>query len=168
MTRIIGKPFSKARASIGASAFLISALTINLSLAIGSFTRPSSAACAPEPMSGTWENVDTNTRGITVVNYIWECNDVILCPVGEPCPSPPRTRIKVFGSCHPTDCDWGESLINFHSDRNWRYATYDQGFANRIVWLRMETNGQLTVVEDVDYQDGRTDRVTWYRFNKVI
>jgi len=168
MTRTIGKKSRSWQAVLGASALFISALAVNLPLTIFSFPRPAQALCVSEPMAGVWENADPNTRGITVVNYIWECNDVRVCPVGGPCPTPPQTRIRVFGSCHPRDCDWGESVIKFHSGGTWRYARYDQGFAERIVWLKMESNGQLTVVEDVDYRDSRTDRVTWYRFNKAF
>jgi len=164
----MGKKFKSWQALLGASALFVSALTINLPLAIFSFPRPAQALCVNEPMAGVWENADPNTKGITVVKYIWECSDVILCPVGGSCPTPPPTRIRVFGSCHPTDCDWGEAVVNFHSGGTWRYAKYDQGFAKRIVWLKMESNGQLTVVEDVDYQDNRIDRVTWYSFNKAF
>ncbi|MEL6163050.1 MAG: hypothetical protein AAFR37_04555, partial [Cyanobacteria bacterium J06628_3] len=76
------------------------------------------------------------------------------------------TAINVFGSCHPKDCDWGESEIKYNRKSNWRYAIYDQGFAKKVVWLRLKNNGQLRVAVEVDYRDNRKDRTSWYTFNK--
>ncbi|MEM9003441.1 MAG: hypothetical protein AAGE59_07950 [Cyanobacteria bacterium P01_F01_bin.86] len=136
-------------------------------MAIFSFSAPSQALCAIDDMGGRWENEDLETSGITTVIYIPRCVDYVVCPTDGPCSTPPGTSIQVFGSCSPTDCDWGESPVQFHQEDNWRYAVYDQEAARKVVWLRIENNGQLTVVEDIDYRDSREDRVSWYRFNKV-
>lgn len=128
---------------------------------------PSQALCAVDRMDGRWENVDPNTRGITQVNYVQRCGDQILCDTDGNCTEPAKTTIQVFGACSPTDCDWGESVVRYHQGGAWRYSLYDQGFASRVVWMRLESNGQLTVVEEVDYRDSRQDRSSWYRFDKV-
>lgn len=42
--------------------------------------------------TGTWVNIDPNTRGVT---------RLVIRRVGN------TVRLRVFGKCHPTDCNWG-------------------------------------------------------------
>ena len=43
--------------------------------------------------SGTWKNVDSETRGLTTLNVRTAGNSV---------------WVHAWGRCHPSDCDWGE------------------------------------------------------------
>src|SRR5439155_24125043 len=42
------------------------------------------------------------------------------------------------GKCHPTDCYWGEveGVAQTGSNAGWYTFHYDQGFADRYVWVR--------------------------------
>ena len=155
----------KAYAGLLTAFILVTATVVPLTLF--SFPGPAQALCASDPMDGRWENVDLNTRGITTIVYNFRCQDQILCDESGNCSRGEPTGINVFGSCSPADCDWGERPVTVHQSGNWKYAIFDQGFARKIVWLRLESNGQLTAVSDVDYRDSREDRQSWYRFNKV-
>jgi hypothetical protein len=57
-------------------------------LALGAFSAALAQAVPPSSLNGDWKNVDPHTRGI----------DVILIN---------GKKIHPFGTCHPTDCDWG-------------------------------------------------------------
>ena len=152
--------------STRAAFLLASALSMSIPLSLLGFQAPSQALCVRDNMGGRWENVDANTQGITQVNYIPRCGDQRICDLDGNCSEPARTSIEVFGACSPTDCEWGEADVNFRRDE-WRYSIYDQGFAQKVVWMKLESNGQLTVAVQVDYRDSRADRTSWYRFNKV-
>lgn len=47
---------------------------------------------------------------------------------GQPYPPGPPWYMRIFGKCHPTDCDWGQVGAQRLSTGH-IYATYDQGFA---------------------------------------
>lgn len=145
---------------------LISSLAIGIPVGIASFPTTSKALCAADNMAGRWENVDANTRGITVINYIFRCNDTRKCTTDGSCTTGRGTTIKVFGARHPRDCDWGESEIKRYKTSDWRYTIYDQGFAKKVVWLKLKNNGQLRAVVQVDYRDNRKDRTLSYTFNR--
>ncbi len=61
-----------------------------IALVLGAFSAASLLAqtTPPSGLDGDWKNVDPHTRGI----------DVILIK---------GKKIHPFGTCHPTDCDWG-------------------------------------------------------------
>src|SRR5450759_3226834 len=52
------------------------------------------AQAASDPLAGSWVNEDPNTGGVTQVSVMRD---------GA------RTLAHVWGSCTPTDCDWGEA-----------------------------------------------------------
>ncbi|MBE9063346.1 hypothetical protein [cf. Phormidesmis sp. LEGE 11477] len=146
----------------------LSTLSILLSTTIPlGFTEPAQALCATDELGGQWENVDPNTRGITKINYIPRCGDQRFCSTDGTCSEPARTSIQVFGACSPTDCDWGESPMRIYQSDDWRYSVYEQGFARKVVWYRLNSDDQLVVAEQVDYRDSREDRTSWYRFDRV-
>ncbi len=76
------------------------ALAMTAALAVTTVNAPAFAGSA-STMVGTWVNVDRNTRGIT---------KVIITESGN------QYEIQVFGSCSPTDCDWGKSALTTYGD----------------------------------------------------
>jgi hypothetical protein len=134
---------------------------------VASWQKPSQAQCVANPMDGVWQNVNPNTRSIVRVEYRSNCNDVVLCPNGQ-CPPPTQDigKIRVFGACHPTACDWGWTPVSKSSQ--WSRGHYDQGFVDRWVWARLQS-GQLKVVTRSHFKDnsGRADYETQDKFRKL-
>lgn len=108
-------------------------LALILLLALG-YTGNASALCVtPTELGelGRWNNIDLNTKSITKADLGFACGDVILNGVV------PYTgyQIRLFGSCHPNDCNWGWANIQ-PDGSGWYRATIDQGFATRYVWVK--------------------------------
>jgi hypothetical protein len=79
--------------------------------------RPSFAA-----VQGTWQNENAATQGITTLNISVEGSAV---------------SVQAFGSCSPTDCDWGFASANT-TDWNTKQSLgvfWDQGFATRTMLI---------------------------------
>ncbi|MDF0602800.1 hypothetical protein P1J78_18830 [Psychromarinibacter sp. C21-152] len=113
-----------------------------------------SALCAASPMDGAWRNVNPDTRSITKVEFSTVCNDVIHN--GRPA-SGPDARIHLWGSCSPSDCDWG-TIGSERVDDGWFYAFKDDGFAKRHIYTRMAGSDRLRVFIRTDFTDpGRED-----------
>ncbi len=113
---------------------------------------------------GLWKNVDPLTRGITTLKI-----DVTGATV----------KVRAFGKCHPTDCDWGVEGAYAYSPNvssnpiiSARALTvfYDQGFAERILVIR-RIAGTLLLRADVytHFKDhsGRSDYNDTYIFREV-
>ena len=108
---------------------------------------------------GTWKNVDQNTRGVTKVRIIKRGQNMF---------------IRTWGSCSPSDCDWGrEDLTGYAStvsdnlvhDAKALTAVYDQGFSEKLVVLKPK--GQFLIAEVFStYNGGRTNHVAKYRLKK--
>src|ERR1051325_7869872 len=69
--------------------------------------------CVIPPENGAWVNVDPNTSGIPGVNFRMECRSrFVVTGNGLTCTghyvSEPHYFIRLYGKCHPTDCNWGE------------------------------------------------------------
>lgn len=106
-----------------------------ITLSLFSFTFNAQAG-----ISGTWENEDPNTRHITKV--------VIL----------EGSTLQVFGSCSPTDCEWGSTSLRFRGDTRigkQYIAEYDQGFAKRTLSVYEHYTGKLYIQTATTYTDGR-------------
>ncbi|MBH8554479.1 hypothetical protein I8751_19350 [Nostocaceae cyanobacterium CENA357] len=105
-------------------------LKSSLTLATGAILSAallSPALAAPADFVGTWVNKDANTRGVT---------RLVITSAGSN-----KLNIRVFGQCHPSDCDWGtKPLLTYGvnvQDTNHSYATanYNKGFANSLLTL---------------------------------
>jgi len=94
-------------------------------------------------MAGQWVSVNSATRGLTRADITVGCCDQVQN--GVPVCSPPDS-VRLFGRCHPTDCDWGAVTGRLQS-ANGRSLTaiYNQGFARRTVRISNLPNGNLRV-----------------------
>ncbi|MAH88327.1 MAG: hypothetical protein CMF26_06970 [Kiloniella sp.] len=107
-----------------------------------------------EQMEGAWMNIDDDTRGVTKIRVLVNGSTV---------------RVKAWGSCHPTDCNWGwtqgipltASVGADPTSAERIMATWDQGFAKRTMVLKRR--GQKLIAEMTTvYTDGRSDRFNTY------
>ena len=102
-------------------------------------------------MSGQWVSVNPATRGLTKATVTVGCCDQVQN--GVPVCSPPDS-VRLFGRCHPTDCDWGSVTGHLHSQDGRRLtAVYNQGFAKRSVRIDSLTNGDLRIRVFTDFVD---------------
>jgi hypothetical protein len=103
---------------------------------------------------GVWVNADPNTGGIT---------RVVISQAG-----PWQVNVHVFGSCHPTDCDWGsvpghaytESVGS--SDVRSIVARFTSSFSDDNIVFREGHNGSIRMELFVAFTDhsGRNDYVS--------
>ena len=100
------------------------------------------AEAGPLGFMGSWVNQDGNTGGITRVDIR---------------SSDGRTRLHMWGRCHPTDCDWGE--VDAKSVAGTLQANWDPGFAVTEQELGVLSGGRLQVTSYTHFTDnsGRAD-----------
>jgi hypothetical protein len=89
---------------------------------------------------GHWENVDPNTNNITKVG---------IAPSGGW-----DVKVRAFGACHPTDCDWGMVV-----------GQYENGFGGDKV--KAEFNSGFSITK-VYLHEGPGDRITYDAHTKFI
>jgi hypothetical protein len=124
---------------------------------------PAQALCSgSSPATGTWHNIDSNTRSVKRVDVDWGCADQALCDESG-CVYPAGTT-RVFGSCTPTDCDWG-TRRNYAEKDGWRSAKYTYSWATKHVWVKPysyygKTYLRVWVHTDFTPADGRKDYTT--------
>jgi hypothetical protein len=107
---------------------------------------------APADYVGTWVNKNPNTRSVTrfVVKKI----------------SADKLSVQVFGKCHPTDCDWGNSrFITYGTsvqDTSGAYGTaaYDQGFSRSL--LTFNRAGQEVMLQGFTQFVDNSGRQNYY------
>ena len=128
---------------------------------------------------GVWENINSNTRGVT---------KIIIDPAD--------LGVAAYGSCSPSDCYWGEvqgdyvsettgngnglsfnitegnvsfsfNINGGHTSDEYLQAIYHQGFATKEMRIRMDGGDELVVDVFSDYHDNRDDTAYQYRFRKV-
>lgn len=155
-----------ARLGIGAVA-LVATLS---AVAVGGAV-PAQASCTPPPLTdqhGTWRNINANTNSITRVNVRNECSDVRLCDVNGNCTWNGGYFVRLYGKCHPTDCDWGQRKADRMSD-GWIGTKYVHSWSTKHVRLKTYTYSgtvylRVWVHTDFTAADGRKDYTTdeWF------
>lgn len=100
-------------------------------------------------ISGTWNNTDNNTSGITRLVIT---ND---------------NQLQAYGKCAPQDCDWGKVTLSNLGGNRFR-AVYDISFVTRTLNFSLGTDGLLTLNETDIYKDGRPNRTYSYTFRKNV
>ncbi|NSX55752.1 PASTA domain-containing protein [Parasulfitobacter algicola] len=111
--------------------------------------------CARSPFAGTWKNVDSNTRSVT---------RVVVTPIcTNPSQVAKRYTIRMFGSCSPRDCDWGNTTATLSG--NQLKAIYDQGFVKRQVFLTKSGSTMKSRITS-NYTDSRPTRTSSEAFRK--
>lgn len=105
-----------------------------------------------DPYVGTWTNVNPDTRGLTKVQ--------ITRQDGE-------HRVQVWGSCEPTDCDWGKAdltmlgtSVSDETPNDYAFAQWDHGFKDSTVTMDLTKSGIVVDVYNV-FKDG-TDRENYH------
>ncbi|GAA1410515.1 hypothetical protein [Catellatospora coxensis] len=139
-------------------------LTLGLSVTANVVTAaPAQALCVTPAMEGDWHNIDPATRSIVRTQVQFVCNDVIICDAdtGICTGGTSFYRIRPWGSCSPTACDWGWRDTVRMSD-GWVKATYVYSYKTVDVWARTEAwygSTYLRVWTSTDYTaaDGRAD-----------
>jgi peroxiredoxin/outer membrane lipoprotein-sorting protein len=101
------------------------------------------AQAASDPLAGSWVNEDPNTGGVTQVSVMRD---------GA------RTLAHVWGSCTPTDCDWGEAEAELWNGIP--MVIWKQGFKTLRMQLIPQPDGRLLIAYRSEYHDnsGRTDK----------
>lgn len=85
---------------------------------------------------GNWENPATDATGI---------RHVVISPAGGN-----RVSVRVYGNCHPNECDWGEVPADSQPTGAKAEAVtavtalIHYGFAHRKLTLRLASKGGLT------------------------
>ena len=105
------------------------------------------AMATPQDFVGTWVNMNPNTSGIT---------RFVVRSTGSN-----TLNIRVFGKCHPTDCDWGTTqLITYgssvqDSDHKFATANYRPGFSSTLLTfnLNVRNRRQITLQSFTQFLD---------------
>jgi hypothetical protein len=116
--------------------------------------RPAQALCSTPNEEGRWINSDPNTRSITRAQVRFQCQDQVHN--GQPYPPGDPFYVRLFGKCHPTDCEWAEVGLKRRSN-GWLRGTIDHGFAFRTIWVRWYSPDDLRIYIWTDFRDNRRD-----------
>lgn len=124
-------------------------------LMLGANAQRAEALCSGHaPEHGTWTNASPSTAGIARIQLA-DCQPVTTCS-GNICSTTHDAgwRMRVWGKCSPTNCDWGWSAGAFPVS-GMAFGFYDQGFAKRRVYAKMSAYrpGQLWVQWQTDFVD---------------
>lgn len=96
---------------------------------------------------GNWENVATDATGI---------RHVVISPAGGN-----RVSVRVYGNCHPNECDWGVVPADSLPDGAKATAVtavtamIHYGFAHRKLTLRLDPKGNLSFDADFRFVEGK-------------
>jgi hypothetical protein len=137
-------------------------------LALGAGAQRAEASCSGHAAEyGTWNNANAATSGIARIQ-LSDCESVTTCS-GSICSTAfdAGWRMRVWGKCSPTNCDWGWTAGAFRRSDGLIPGFYDQGFAKRYVYAAMSAYrpGQLWVHWRTDFTDpARADyeRDEWF------
>jgi CARDB len=110
---------------------------------------------------GEWVNVDFDTRGIT---------RFVLSPTADN----DILKIEVFGKCHPTDCEWGDTSLSLYganvSDSDYQFASarYEKGFADTIITMEFLDDGRIALDNFTEFlEDNRENYHSFDLFRKA-
>lgn len=111
---------------------------------------------------GSWTNVDTNTRGITKLD---------IAVMGT------NAKVQGWGSCHPTDCDWGTVQgqafasgvsSDILSGADTIIAVFDAGFSETTLVIKLAGNGlKVDTYDRFKDNSGRSNYLASYTFQKA-
>ena len=150
-------PNANARPRVSRHALgLLIALTASMLALLATAPDRAHAICAGHaPEYGVWVNADTAAPGIARIE-LRDCRSVTHCE-GDVCSITYDAgwSMRLWGKCHPTDCDWGWSRSEFRLSSGHVYGFYDQGFAKRYVYAKTSQHrpGQLWVYWRTDFVD---------------
>jgi hypothetical protein len=110
---------------------------------------------------GNWINNDAGTSDLT---------RIVVMPAG-----PNHVKVRAFGECQPTDCDWGVVPGRGYADSVASHdvrivtAEFNPGFKKSLLILRIGPGGNLRYQLLTDFTDGsgRTDYETGGSMHKV-
>lgn len=140
---------------------LIATALVAAAAAFGAPDAAEASCAAPGIRSGTYVNVDQNTRSITRMRLDFVCgarasrnrDGTVTIRHG----ADPHFRLRLWGSCSPRDCDWGRTRGQL-GQRSIVFAEYDQGFATRDVTVRPLGGNRVRLSIHSRYEDGRAPR----------
>jgi hypothetical protein len=111
---------------------------------------------------GQWTNTDAAADGVT---------RVAVSRTGA------ALRLRVFGRCHPTDCDWGQANAvafapgaggNVENDATTVMAVFNQSFARKTVIVRLTSAGlTYEVLTEFTDSSGRANYVERGRLTRA-
>jgi hypothetical protein len=112
--------------------------------------RPASAG-----LVGEWCNKDFATRGNTRLHVRFDGT---------------KLMVQMWGRCHPTECDWGETAAFQDPKDNSTWVTWTTGFSVTSQKLTLLPDGNLELAGHTHYTDssGRADRDTKEIFVKGL
>lgn len=117
------------------------------------------------PQQGTYENIDSDTRSITRMRVRYVCgaersnNDDGSGTIRHG--GDPHWEVALWGSCSPTDCEWGPARATMRERGAYLSARYDQGFAQRTVRIYPTSrDDRLRLRLRSTYSDDRSPRTS--------
>jgi len=99
-------------------------------------------ASTPDALTGSWINEDLETRGVTQITVRRDSSTII---------------VHVWGSCRPTDCDWGEAEAELWNGIP--MVVWNHGFSTVRMQLVQQPDRRLLLAYRTEYHDesGRKD-----------
>jgi len=100
--------------------------------------------------TGTWKNVDSKTRGVTILKISAKGN---------------TASVHAWGSCTPVDCDWGATKAKAVPVNKLK-AFFKNNFSKRIMVLSLSGRNRLKAEVKTHFTDnsGRKDYIARYQF----
>lgn len=92
----------------------------------------------PTKEIGKWKNIDPNTRGVTKADISFSIGMIGCTPYSLFCHNYLIFYAQLWGSCEPTDCDWGK--VEAEYDTNGWLRTVSENWCNKkYVWAKVYT-----------------------------
>lgn len=125
---------------------------------------PALSFAAVNQFTGSWKNVDANTRGVTTL---------VITAQGS------VLKMRAWGQCHPEDCDWGEVDAHAYapsvsspieSTAQAVSAVFESGFSQTQVIVVPAGNNAVRATIYTRFTDGsnRSNYTATYAFRRQI